>query len=266
MKTTKWMNKKSSAIEKVMGNLKERSTRKNIDKSTTIIADGGLPNRLEDISMNKSIKSRESKTVNRRKSSTPALFKTEAREEQKLEPLTAVVHDIKTSSQGYSGRGYSISSKPSSDITACNADGFHNFTQAYARKKQTEKIKRILEKQKKKAEEGTKRKYAGFGETLPPVKRGSIKKRKKENDLNEDIVKKKPKVSKAELDLIEELLSIADSAMTESKSAEVNNDVSIPSDAAVKPVYGKNSMVELEEIQTNNPGVMVDDYASFFEL
>merc|ERR1712013_289162 len=228
-----------------------------------IIADGGLLNRLEDISKNKSVKSREAKTVNRRKSSTPALFKTEAREEQKLEPLTAVVPDIKTSSQGYSGRGYSISSKPSTDIAACNADGFHNFTQAYARKKQTEKIKRILEKQKKKAEEGTKRKYAGFGETLPPVKRGSIKKRKKVKDLDEDIVKKKPKVSKAELDLIEELLSLADSAVTESKSAEVNNDVSVSSDATVEPVYSKNSKVELGEIETNNPGVMVDDFASF---
>ena len=98
------------------------------------------------------------------------------------------------------------------------------------------------------------------------MKKGSIKKRKKVKDLDEDHVKKKPKVSKAELDLIEELLSIADSAVTESKSAEVNNDLSISSDATVEPVCSKNSLVELEEIQTNNPGVMVYDFASFFEL
>ena len=200
------------------------------------------------------------------KSSAPAPLKTEAKEKKKLEPVPAKVDDMKSSTQGYSGRGYSISSKPSIDIATCNADRFHNFTQAYTRKKQTEKIKRILEKQKHKAEEGTKRKYAGFGETLPPVKKGSNKKRKKVIDFDEDIVKKKPKVSKAELDLIEELLSIADSAVTESKSAEVNNDVSISSDATVEPVYSKNSIVDFEEIETNSPGVMVDDFASFFEL
>ena len=70
VKTTKWMNKKSSAIEKVMGNLKERSTRKNIDKSTTIIAVGGMLNKPEDISKNKSVNLREynsgTKTVHRR--------------------------------------------------------------------------------------------------------------------------------------------------------------------------------------------------------
>ena len=88
------------------------------------------------------------------------------------------------------------------------------------------------------------------------MKKGSNKKRKKVIDFDEDIVKKKPKVSKAELDLIEELLSAADSAVTESKSAEVSNEVAMLSDATVETVSTSG----------NNPGVVVDDFTSFFEL
>ena len=136
---------------------------------------------------------------------------------------TTMMNDEKTTSQDDAGTDFRICSKPSTDPTICTSDGLHNFPQAYARKKQTEKIKRFMEKQKKKAEEGTKKKYAGFGEKLLPVQKKSNKKRKKMED--QDIARQKPKVSKSELDLIEELLKIADSAVAESKSAVVVDDL-----------------------------------------
>ena len=122
-----------------------------------------------------------------------------------------------------------------------------------------------MEKQKKKAEEGIKRKYAGFGEKLLPVQKKSNKKRKKMED--QDIAKQKTKVSKSELDLIEELLKIADSAVAESKSAEVVDDLATLSTATTESASVNNSTLELEELQTSvRTGAMVDDLTSLFEL
>ena len=58
----------------------------------------------------------------------------------------------------------------------------HGLDQAYARKKQVDKIKRFIENQRRRSDGGSKRKYAGFGETLPPEVKVSKKRRKKVNN------------------------------------------------------------------------------------
>jgi len=267
---SKGMKKKRSGIEKIMGELKKKSTRTNTKTCRKVKADVAILNKLLDTS--KSINLREqndgaSKSVNRRKSAAPTLFEAEAVEEPKLKLLSTMVKDEKTATQGFSGTGFRNASKPSTDTTSCTSDGLHNFTQAYARKKQTEKIKRFMDKQKKKSERGTERKYAGFGEQILPIQKESNKKRKKIEYSDQDIAKKNPKVSKSELDLIEELLNIANSAVAESKSAEVVDDLVIPNNvtSAFAPV--NNSTPELEEIQSNErTGAMVDDLTSLLEL
>ena len=50
------------------------------------------------------------------------------------------------------------------NLSADKEKSMGSFEMAYARKKQSEKVKKLIEKQKRKAEKMEKKKYQGFGD------------------------------------------------------------------------------------------------------
>ena len=155
--------------------------------------------------------------------------------------------------------------------TAVHGDaskGLGSFEQAFARKKQTEKIKKVLEMQKIKAEAGASKKYKGFGGAVDPVQVVEKKKKKKEKKVKEIV--KKAQVSKSEKDLMEELLSIADTAVAVSKSTPVMNKSTMEAASRQTPV-DTSAVFEFEELQTlggslTDEGNIVEDFDSLFEF
>ena len=93
------------------------------------------------------------------------------------------------------------------------------FEMAYTRKGQESKIKKLLEKQKKKAERMNNKKYQGFGDTKAAAAATEEELRKKERreQRKKDQVLKKAQVSQKEVDLMTELLKIGDSAVAEAE-------------------------------------------------
>ena len=89
------------------------------------------------------------------------------------------------------------------------------FEQAYARKGQASKIKKLMEKQKKKAEKMQNKKYQGFGDKKDDAEEEKIKREKKEQKKREQTLKK-AQVSRQEADLMKELLMIGVTAVEES--------------------------------------------------
>merc|ERR1711874_249587 len=73
------------------------------------------------------------------------------------------------------------------------------------------------EKQKKKAEKLSNKKYKGFGEKVDPEEESIKKKEEKEQKKRENIIKK-AQVTKTEHDLMKELLKIGEMAVAEAKS------------------------------------------------
>merc|ERR1712025_1515633 len=203
-----------------------------------------------------------------RKSQTPTQFKTAPKPKTPSaaskpldinEPSLNIPHDGKVKEVKHSESN--SNSKRSVDVedsaAADASEGLHGFTQAYARKKRVDKIKRSMENQSRRSDEGSKRRYAGFGETLAPEKKVS-KKRRKENESNTGRVKKKTQVSQTERDLMEELLLIGDTAVAE--SIPLVADVPPPNSnvAPGKTGHVNNSMLELEQLETlQEPGDIV---------
>ena len=93
------------------------------------------------------------------------------------------------------------------------------FEMAYTRKGQESKIKKLLEKQKKKAERMNNKKYQGFGDTKTAAAATEEELRKKERreQRKKEQVLKKAQVSQKEVDLMTELLKIGDSAVAEAE-------------------------------------------------
>ena len=93
------------------------------------------------------------------------------------------------------------------------------FEMAYTRKGQESKIKKLLEKQKKKAERMNNKKYQGFGDTKAAAAATEEELRKKERreQRKKEQVLKKAQVSQKEVDLMTELLKIGDSAVAEAE-------------------------------------------------
>ena len=93
------------------------------------------------------------------------------------------------------------------------------FEMAYTRKGQESKIKKLLEKQKKKAERMNNKKYQGFGDTKAAAAATEEELRKKERreQKKKEQVLKKAQVSQKEVDLMTELLKIGDSAVAEAE-------------------------------------------------
>merc|ERR1711915_626852 len=96
---------------------------------------------------------------------------------------------------------------------------FGTFDMAFTRKKQSEKIKKLLEKQKKKAEKLSDKKYKGFGNKEGQGQPSSHV-HKESPEKKKQIVVKKAQVSKTEADLMKELLKIAETAVAEAKKQE----------------------------------------------
>merc|ERR1719186_479235 len=147
---------------------------------------------------------------NRRKNSTPNHIMTEIKfKHTQQEPKVQVVDTLVLSSNKKRiddkfpkvaiadcapGGISNLDQKPSagsikltSNATVADASGsLGGFDLAFARKKQAEKIKKVLEKQKRKAEAGagTTKKYRGFGEKFDPEEEMMKKKIKKEKNRN----------------------------------------------------------------------------------
>ena len=115
-----------------------------------------------------------------------------------------------------------------------------NFEQTFTRSKQSEKIRKLLKKQMKKAEKADNKKYQGFG---------GQKSHQEEKKKKPEKVVKKAQVSKAEVDLMNELLTLGDTAVAEA------SDCSSQSQANVQ-VQGSSSgghvtaITQFEECQT----------------
>ena len=116
------------------------------------------------------------------------------------------------------------------------------FEMAYTRKGQESKIKKLLEKQKKKAERMNNKKYQGFGDTKAAAAATEEELRKKERreQRKKEQVLKKAQVSQKEVDLMTELLKIGDSAVAE---AEVLQP-SAPSTSSAPGVEAASSKLE----------------------
>ena len=116
------------------------------------------------------------------------------------------------------------------------------FEMAYTRKGQESKIKKLLEKQKKKAERMNNKKYQGFGDTKAAAAATEEELRKKERreQKKKEQVLKKAQVSQKEVDLMTELLKIGDSAVAE---AEVLQP-SAPSTSSAPGVEAASSKLE----------------------
>ena len=94
------------------------------------------------------------------------------------------------------------------------------FEMAYTRKGQESKIKKLLEKQKKKAERMNNKKYQGFGDTKAAAAAATeeeLRKKEKREQRKKEQVLKKAQVSQKEVDLMTELLKIGDSAVAEAE-------------------------------------------------
>ena len=93
------------------------------------------------------------------------------------------------------------------------------FEMAYTRKGQESKIKKLLEKQKKKAERMNNKKYQGFGDTkaAAAATEEELRKKEKREQKKKEQVLKKAQVSQKEVDLMTELLKIGDSAVAEAE-------------------------------------------------
>jgi len=212
--------------------------------------DKGVLDKLLDISMKKSAESSvvtnvnpvAPKTADRRKSKAPAQIKTDER----VAPVIA---------------SSSHDDKPGGGVP----QNFPGFTQAYARKnkKQAEKINKVLEKQKRIAEGGPKRKYAGFCESLDPADKVEKKKRKV---VKTEVTGKISKVSQSELDLIEELLNIDRTNENEFTPAEA-----FDLDISKNPIETETSVIQFNEFQTlvdnqHEPVENLGDFECLFDF
>jgi len=144
-------------------------------------------------------------------------------------------------------------------------DKIGNFDQAYTRKKQSIKIQKLLEKQKKKAEKISNKKYKGFGEKVNPEEESLKKKEEKEQKKRDNIVKK-AQVSKTEIDLMKELLKIGETAVAEAKSKPLERIKSVQEKTPTD-----NLIEEFEEIQTLDDSCpssqnLSEELDSLFEL
>ena len=115
------------------------------------------------------------------------------------------------------------------------------FEMAYTRKGQESKIKKLLEKQKKKAERMNNKKYQGFGDTkAAAATEEELRKKERREQKKKEQVLKKAQVSQKEVDLMTELLKIGDSAVAE---AEVLQP-SAPSTSSAPGVEAASSKLE----------------------
>ena len=139
---------------------------------------------------------------------TPRMRRKEAIEKNHRETLqkaispraaTPVVSVAPSLSENYLKKNQRPASKP-----------LGSFEQAFARKKQAEKIRKFVNKQMKRAEKS--KKYQGFGDQKVAEQEESRKKERKEEKKKETVVKK-AQVSKAENDLMRELLELGETAV-----------------------------------------------------
>merc|ERR1712061_284975 len=112
---------------------------------------------------------------------------------------------------------------------------------AYTMKGQESKIKKLLEKQKKKAERINNKKYQGFGDTkaAAAATEEDLRKKEKREQKKKEQVLKKAQVSQKEVDLMTELLKIGDSAVAEAEVLQPSTSTSTSSAPGVEAASSK---------------------------
>ena len=117
------------------------------------------------------------------------------------------------------------------------------FEKVAVRKGGEEKVRKLLEKQKKRAERLEKKKYRGFGETSKP-KEKKIKAKKVElaKESENEASKKRSHVSEEEKNLFKELMKMAE-----------DFEKNVSSDQGTKAV-GAREIIDFEESQTLGGG------------
>ena len=114
------------------------------------------------------------------------------------------------------------------------------FEMAYTRKGQESKIKKLLEKQKKKAERMNNKKYQGFGDTkAAAATEEELRKKERREQKKKEQVLKKAQVSQKEVDLMTELLKIGDSAVAEAEVLQPSAPSSTSSAPGVEAASSK---------------------------
>lgn len=135
--------------------------------------------------------------------------------------------------------------KPVIDDDEALNESFGSFTQAYSRKKQSEKVRKLLEKQRRKAERISNKKYKGFGEDSDkPTDKEQRKKERAEKKI------KKAQVSKQEADIIKELMSIGEAAVAESKVCKVEEEPLASTSSCQPECPDPQVLEELAQLQT----------------
>ena len=121
------------------------------------------------------------------------------------------------------------------------------FEMAYTRKGQESKIKKLLEKQKKKAERMNNKKYQGFGDTkaAAAATEEEMRKKEKREQKKKEQVLKKAQVSQKEVDLMTELLKIGDSAVAEAEVLQPSAPSTSASTSSAQVVEAASSKLEV---------------------
>ena len=137
-----------------------------------------------------------------------------------------------------------------------------NFEQTYTRKKQSEKIRKLLEKQKKNAEKTSSISYKGFVEKENP-KEELRKKEEQKEEKKKEIIVKKAQVSKLQVELMNELLKIGETAVAQSKSKLMEKKYTGDKKPATTATFAVN---DFEENQTLNGQSLSEELDTLFEL
>ena len=105
------------------------------------------------------------------------------------------------------------------NLTAGSEVTIGMFDVAYARKGQANKIKRLVEKQKKRAEKmNQNKKYQGFGDTKDTEAKDERSRRERREQRRREQVLKKAQVTRQEADLMRELMIVGQSALEKTES------------------------------------------------
>ena len=136
------------------------------------------------------------------------------------------------------------------------------FEMAYTRKGQESKIKKLLEKQKKKAERMNNKKYQGFGDTKAAAAATEEELRKKERreQKKKEQVLKKAQVSQKEVDLMTELLKIGDSAVAEAEVLQPSAPSTSSTQVLVEAASSKLEAAASSTFTSSNLAASIRDF------
>jgi len=186
----------------------------------------------------------------------------EAKEKEKLSVSTPRMATPVPPKSSLINANYLKKEEKSAMNTNSSMNKFGTFDMAFTRKKQSEKIKKLLQKQKKKAEKLSDKKYKGFGNKEGQGQPSSHV-HKETPEKKKQIVVKKAQVSKTEADLMKELLKIAETAVAEAKKQEnVKSDLTKISESTLRDFEQSKTLEDSNDASNN----LSEELDSLFEL